>query len=647
MKKKKSRINRGDLLRALLTETTPYELPLIINNSGFYRQLKNENVNRSVHGLLDIVEAKRTVPLSYKIVKDERSLRSLACPHPAAQLNICSLYTSYDSLMLFLCNKSQFSLRYPSKTASYYYKGEALGGVKGRDKYTLAEADDSLGEIEQDHSSSYFAYKKYNLLYKFYESFEYQNLEKRFTHLLRFDISKCFDSIYTHTLAWAVKNKQYAKINDGFSFENNFDKVISNSNHGETNGIIIGPEVCRIFAEIILQRIDSDAASKLRGIVDSDQFTVRRYVDDYFVFSSHPDISRTIFEIFKSELERHKLHVNESKTEEFNAPFITSISVAKSEMSSRLNDILGSLTGLQSEALDKRVLKAIRGHHALSHKLIKSTKEVLHSCQVGFHSIAGHALTIVNKHITELLSISVTEENENSFASIMFALLEYSFFISSMAPRVRSIYLTTKSCVLAINLCAQLSYDLDNNIRKKIHDECLSLIEKICRSQQYEKTNSVEFSNLLVCISLLGEDYKLEEGTIQKIIGSFLPKDPTELLGYFELTSLLFYIRDDISYKNLHTELKQLILDKVVSLDPAIYSETAHLLLDSLSCPYLHLDFKEELLAVAYSHRDIIKDTSELRRIAKELGKDEWFCVWSGDDKIFELLEKKTLKNLY
>lgn len=41
---------------------------------------------------------------------------------------------------------------------------------------------------------------KNTLIYKFYEDYRYQNAEKRFEHLHKFDIQSCFDSIYTHSI---------------------------------------------------------------------------------------------------------------------------------------------------------------------------------------------------------------------------------------------------------------------------------------------------------------------------------------------------------------------------------------------------------------------------------------------------------------
>ncbi len=108
------------------------------------------------------------------------------------------------------------------------------------------------------YTSSYFSYDGYTLLYKFYDSLKFQSLEKKFACYLRFDIAKCFSSIYTHSISWAVKGKTYSKENAGRAspFDDQFDKYIRNMNEGEeTNGIIVwSPEFSRDFAEIILQK---------------------------------------------------------------------------------------------------------------------------------------------------------------------------------------------------------------------------------------------------------------------------------------------------------------------------------------------------------------------------------------------------------
>lgn len=74
------------------------------------------------------------------------------------------------------------------------------------------------------------------------------------------------------------------------TFGGQFDILMQNLNYGETNGIIIGPEFSRIFAELILQRIDLNVMYYLRDNRDSKRlefktdYEIFRYVDDFFVF---------------------------------------------------------------------------------------------------------------------------------------------------------------------------------------------------------------------------------------------------------------------------------------------------------------------------------------------------------------------------
>src|SRR3546814_7312990 len=61
----------------------------------------------------------------------------------------------------------------------------------------------------------------------------------------------------SHTITWAVKDKLLAKeFKSAYSFEAQFDKLMQRANYNETNGIVVGPEFSRVFAEIILQRVD-------------------------------------------------------------------------------------------------------------------------------------------------------------------------------------------------------------------------------------------------------------------------------------------------------------------------------------------------------------------------------------------------------
>lgn len=86
--------------------------------------------------------------------------------------------------------------------------------------------------------------------------------------------------------------KEIVKHNIGKSsstFGGKFDRLIQNLNYGETNGIVIGPEFSRIFAEIILQKIDKTIYEQLlqleTPLIHKRDYEIYRYVDDYSFFT--------------------------------------------------------------------------------------------------------------------------------------------------------------------------------------------------------------------------------------------------------------------------------------------------------------------------------------------------------------------------
>ena len=114
--------------------------------------------------------------------------------------------------------------------------------------------------------------------------------EKRFERLYKFDIQSCFDSIYSHSFTWAVSGgkEEYKKHLNGKakSFGDDWDNIMQKMNYNETNGIVIGPEFSRIFAEIILQYIDKKVKQTLlvAGYNFNEHYCCYRYVDDIFFY---------------------------------------------------------------------------------------------------------------------------------------------------------------------------------------------------------------------------------------------------------------------------------------------------------------------------------------------------------------------------
>lgn len=132
------------------------------------------------------------------------------------------------------------------------------------------------------------------------------------SHVLKTDISRCFPSIYTHSIAWALHGKTIAKENrdDKTYLGVDLDHALRRGNDGQTSGIPVGPGTSHVIAEIIMSAIDSRVQENL-GFEPNGY----RHVDDYFLcFNSYKQAEEALTEIKKAAA-AYELAVNDRKTE--------------------------------------------------------------------------------------------------------------------------------------------------------------------------------------------------------------------------------------------------------------------------------------------------------------------------------------------
>lgn len=360
--------------RVLFSDVLPYEMPFIISNRYFYRflvrnqiQIKDGRLIWGKHldaGALDILAFlfstdKATlesngalnlngnkklikIPFNYRILHKPTKSRVLTLIDPVNQMQMVDFYERNRSLLLYYTNLDRFSLRHPSKVACYFY-------YKDRLHHTLLGRKTDKVELffhEYENLRTYFSYERYSNIYKFYEDYRYQRAEKKFQHMLKFDIQSCFDNIYTHSISWAVGGgrdsyKEHYSSNDN-TFASEWDKLMELMNYNETNGIVIGPEFSRIFAEVILQHIDNRVTEELRKkkYIFNRDFVCYRYVDDYFFFYNDDAVRDFALVAFTNYLKEFKLNISSEKTKLYERPFITEITRAKIELDKLIDDAL-------------------------------------------------------------------------------------------------------------------------------------------------------------------------------------------------------------------------------------------------------------------------------------------------------------------
>ena len=279
--------------RAVLSEVLPYEVPPIVSNRGFYDFLVENAVvskagkvswnagspaigrllnlivgaserepylpSASPHRLSQKITHPYTIPFKYSVARQGTSTRTLSICHPLEQLRMADFYGEFRSLMIYYTNRSPFSIRYPAGISRYSVTRDRLH-QKLRSAWGMGV---ETSNAEPDNFRSYFRYETYGNIYKFYESPQMHSLEKQYSRMLRLDITRCFESIYTHSISWAVVGKNETKKNIAQrkgveNFAEKFDKAMQRLNFNETSGIIIGPEFSRIFARSEERRVGKE-----------------------------------------------------------------------------------------------------------------------------------------------------------------------------------------------------------------------------------------------------------------------------------------------------------------------------------------------------------------------------------------------------
>lgn len=132
----------------------------------------------------------------------------------------------------------------------------------------------------------------------------WENMEQRslalsleYKYLFITDITNCYASIYTHTIAWALLGKEEAgkKKFDKTLWANKIDTYIRWMQNGQSNGIPLGSTMYDFIAEMVLGYADMLLADKLEeeGITD---YKILRYRDDYKVYGNNKeDIDKIAF----------------------------------------------------------------------------------------------------------------------------------------------------------------------------------------------------------------------------------------------------------------------------------------------------------------------------------------------------------------
>lgn len=677
--------------RSVLTDMLPFEVPPTFSNRGYYRFLRDNSVeiengqlrwicktdvlDRTMRLLFGILPSAgiaeetltewgkektrrfvplnkcqmATIPFNFRVAHNLDG-RTLSVVHPRNQVAVASFYATHSALIIYHTSVSEFSIRRPVSVSRYAYF---------KDKLHEERLDSVAGVEEEDREyeqlGSYFVYRKYRNIHRFFESYKYHRSEKKYDAMMQIDVSKCFDSIYTHSLPWAVLGKDQTKFSleeSKGTFGGHFDALMQGLNHKETNGIVIGPEFSRIFAEIILQSVDAELVKQLAdgaNLTHKVHYEIFRYVDDFFVFYNEESTQLKIFETLQEILKGKKLSINTAKIKHYQKPIITEITVAKERISMLLNDEINPVCEEEPPTDPAKLpkLKLVCGINA--NRLIIRYKAAIKETGVTFGDLLNYTFAIIENKVEKLFNAYVksdkSDRDRKRLSNALLAIMEFAFFAYSASPKVNHTIRICRMIATSVDfLHAQgLPYEQKHLLFKYVHDNVMQQLEKNTMSVHRE----VESLYLLISLSEIGREYWMpvsvllrhflimeEEGT-----GDYIR--PTGFMNHFSVTILLSYIKDKVRYAKLKTFIEAHIIAKLEYMKAHCPNdaETLIMLLDLIVCPYISAATKDAIGQI------FGLDAAGLASV--QSANDHWFTAWGDKFDLGKELDAKRSREVY
>lgn len=611
--------------RSIITEMLPFELPVAFDNLSFFVFLESVRFRwderyyffrREHEGVilaLRIIFGKGaaitlqgdeyrvpkpykagSIPWQYAIRTRSGRDRVLSIPHPAAQLAIAELYASQSSLILHHAARGSYSLRVPDAVARYTTVRDSILGPEEASRDSALPLE--LRGKEDRYLRSFFVYKNVSALHQFYDSAEYHEAEKSFQFLTRVDLTRCFDSIYTHSIAWAVHERESVKRDidgHGGTFANEFDRVMRWANDNETNGIIIGPEVSRIFAELILQGVDRSVENRLLSmdLVNGRDYRVLRYVDDYFIFSTDGAVRDRVQRALEEELRPFRMSINSAKTEEMEAPFISPMTAAKDTIASLVDEVFAR-SGGSGDVDPERVRR----------RLVNGIKKCLLETQLAASDVSNFAAAVLERHLEDRLSADITradvrsgsdaptdssEQGVSSVESLMalsVACLSTQAYLLGVAPLVTVAFKYARTAALLQRRLPQLGADerLLNVLHETVSRETRRLIG------QLRRRGGVEWLWLLETLGDLPQRFELSADEFDDFLKEVAAEGDAAAEG-LALISLMRAAGPRLALRDVRSRLESRAISRIEQLlsSGRPSAEGALLALNFVASPYV------------------------------------------------------------
>ncbi|MGR6742101.1 antiviral reverse transcriptase Drt3b [Microbacterium sp. F1-18] len=669
---------RNQPLRALLSDFLPFELPAGFSNRSLYKLLISARAKlnpetfslRREPGIEAVLRllfgpsfqpvdevgsdgprigvrwkylSEKTVPYKFRISHGLGGFRELAIPHPGNQLAFARFYHRYAELVTYFGGLSNFSVRKPAAVARMTVVRDDIFEMR------RADAGQSIETVttETDILRSYFTYSKYASINEFFESRDYIEAEQSFSQMLKLDVSKCFESIYSHSIEWAIYGRATIKSSRKLfadSFPSEFDKLMRAAKEDETNGILIGPEISRVFAELVMQRIDREVEREMVGLGFSlgSAYRAYRYVDDFYVFSNSARVADAFQTSLRSQLHIYGLHLNDAKTALVRTPYLSPVSIAKSRARTMADYFTLSFPQKDSGAVAPgpsdlpNLRRLISGYKLLLAETNVDPEEIANYFLVLIEERLESGITSTADQLTAVVGVDDKAALGDAVCSYMGTCVELALFVYSGSGRASAAVKAARICALVLR--AARSFELSSDRTEHLKQVIFSEVRRVMARYPLTAGGSVESLYLFDVISELGSPFRLSLDEIVVFADAATRKGAILLPDWMHSMVALALLRNVGGHPELEPMKRALAKWAVERVHWLLeqeddHAERAFLVLDLVASPHIA---RADKLAILRAHKvkssvDSVVDVSS-----------QWFTPWEIHDLHSELLLKRS-----
>ena len=187
---------------------------------------------------------------------------------------------------------------------------------KIKERFKKFQKDDRIQCISIPVESTSSKSDTAEIILNWWEGLEQNSITQAlyYSYCIKTDVTNCYGSIYTHTIAWAIHGKSEAKAKRNQNLlGNEIDLLIEQLQQGQINGIPQGGSLFDFVAEIVLGYADLQLSKRLTELGLKD-WKILRYRDDYRIFAEEKGTAEQIIKELSDVLSDLNMHFNSKKT---------------------------------------------------------------------------------------------------------------------------------------------------------------------------------------------------------------------------------------------------------------------------------------------------------------------------------------------